>query len=106
MAADEDRRSQGMPAVGGRVVGKVIKGGDAPAADGERPALRPPQSKGVLNSEDYEAMSGAKKILADASAQARQVVEEAMRQKEQVFAEAREAARAEVNVQFAAELAK
>ncbi len=101
----EDRRGGAV-----RVIGKVIKGGAA-SSEGpaeiasDRPALRPP-GKGVLNAEQFEAMTTASKIIQDAKAEAERILEEAQKQREEVFHKAREEARAEVMAAATAELAK
>src|SRR5256885_2947759 len=109
--AEDDRRSQSLPAVVGRVIGKVIKGADMPASPdpGERPALRPPQAvqvKGKINADEYDAMGRAKQIVVDAEERAREILNEALAKRDSEYAKAREEAHAEVAANAAAELAK
>ncbi|MBI3186082.1 MAG: type III secretion system stator protein SctL [Myxococcales bacterium] len=97
---EEDRR--GSPP---RVIGKVIKGDVSSDPGGERPALRPP-TKGVLGSEQFEAMTDAKRIIEEANRKAQEIKDDAERQREEVFKKARDEAKAEVQAQVTTELAR
>jgi len=92
----------------GRVVGKVIKRGDASSepSGGEKPLLRPPPRAGVLNAEEYEAHTQAKQIVLDAQRRADEIKAEAIRYKEEVFAKAKEEAKADVQARQAEEIAR
>jgi type III secretion protein L len=90
-----------------RVIGKVIKsdGGDG-LPSSEKPILPPPRRGGVVNAEEYEAMTHAKQIIAEAQKRADEIKAEAHRFKEEVFAKAREEAKADVQARAAEELAR
>jgi len=92
----------------GRVVGKVIKRGEggSESASAEKPLLRPPPRAGVLNAEEYEAHTEAKRIILDAQRRADEIKAEAIRYKEEVFAKAKEEARADVQARQAEEIAR
>lgn len=86
-------------------VGKVIKGEGSAEPAAERSVQRPPV-RGVLNAEQYEAITAAQKIVEEAKRQAKEIIDQAQLEKEDVFQKAREEARAEVSAQATAELAK
>ncbi len=88
-----------------RVLGKVIKS-DAGEAAAEKPILPPPRRGGVVNAEEFEAMTTAKQIVAEAQRKADEIKAEALRFKEEVFAKAREEAKADVQARQAEELAR
>ncbi len=90
-----------------RVIGKVIKsdGGDGGLASiSEKPLLRAP--RGVLNAEEFEARSDAKRIIEDAMRKGEEIKAEAERFKQEVFAKARDEAKADVQARSSEELAK
>lgn len=92
-----------------RVLGKVIKSdssGEHVAGVPEKPILPPPRRGGVVNAEEFEAMTTAKQIIADAQKKAEEIKAEALRFKEEVFAKAREEAKADVQARAAEELAR
>ncbi len=88
-----------------RVLGKVIKS-DAAEPAAEKPILPPPRRGGVVNAEEFEAMTTAKQIIAEAQRKADEIKAEALRFKEEVFAKAREEAKADVQARQAEELAR
>ncbi|MDP3231799.1 MAG: FliH/SctL family protein [Myxococcales bacterium] len=90
-----------------RVLGKVIKsdsGEHGPVT--EKPMLPPPRRGGVVNAEEYEAMTTAKEIIAKAQQKAEEIKTEALRFKEEVFSKARDEAKADVQARAAEELAR
>jgi type III secretion protein L len=100
----EDER---RPAPASRILGKVIKSGEGgePHA-GDKPILPPPRRGGVVNAEEFEAMTTAKQIIADAQKKAEEIKAEALRFKEEVFSKARDEAKADVQARAAEELAR
>lgn len=88
-----------------RILGKVIKG-DAGEQLGEKPILPPPRRGGVVNAEEFEAMTTAKQIILEAQRKADEIKAEALRFKEEVFAKARDEAKADVQARQAEELAR
>ncbi|MCA2978432.1 MAG: flagellar assembly protein FliH [Myxococcaceae bacterium] len=100
----EDERRSGPAS---RVLGKVIKSGEGGDPHGsDKPILPPPRRGGVVNAEEFEAMTTAKQIVADAQKKAEEIKAEALRFKEEVFAKAREEAKADVQARAAEELAR
>lgn len=107
--ADDERRPPPS-----RILGKVIKSEVAEAAvAAERaplaekaPPAPAPRRGGVLNAEEFEAMTQAKQIIADAQKKSEEIKAEAHRFKEEVFAKAREEAKADVQARAAEELAR
>jgi type III secretion protein L len=100
----EDER---RPAPASRILGKVIKSGDGgDAGPVDKPVLPPPRRGGVVNAEEFEAMTTAKQIIAEAQKKAEEIKAEALRFKEEVFAKAREEAKADVQARAAEELAR
>jgi type III secretion protein L len=87
-----------------RVLGKVIKS-DAGEPAGDKPILPPPR-RGVVNAEEFEAMTAAKQIIHEAQRKADEIKAEALRFKEEVFAKARDEAKADVQARQAEELAR
>jgi type III secretion protein L len=100
----EDER---RPAPASRILGKVIKSGEGgDAHGGDKPILPPPRRGGVVNAEEFEAMTTAKQIIADAQKKAEEIKAEALRFKEEVFSKARDEAKADVQARAAEELAR
>lgn len=90
-----------------RVLGKVIKSDSGEhGAPSEKPLLPPPRRGGVVNAEEFEAMTTAKQIVAEAQRKAEEIKTEALRFKEEVFSKAREEAKADVQARAAEELAR
>ncbi len=98
----DDRRGSGP-----KTIGKVIRG-DSPLGTPQfdKPVLRPPQRQNLLNAEEFEAKQGAKQILDEAHAKAREIVAEGERQKEEIFARARAEAQADVVAKTSEEIAR
>lgn len=101
--APNERKSSAL-----RMIGKVIKGGEASdhSALSEKPLLPPPRRAGVLNADEFEAKGKAKEIIAQAEEEAERIRAQAREHKEKVFAEAREEAKADVAARAAEELTR
>lgn len=97
----DDERRQAAP----RIIGKVIKGDTAVENPGERSVPRAPRA-GMMNAEEFEARTTAQRILEEARQKAQELLDEAKANIEQVKEEAREEARAQVQAEALAELAK
>lgn len=106
---DDSERRPAPPGSGGNQrLSKVIRG-DAANPDNplnDKPLLRPPPRAGVVNAEDFEAMTSGKQIVADAQKKAAQIIEEANRERDSIFAKAAEDARAEVVAKQSEEIAR
>lgn len=103
----DDPRDNRRPGMAPRVIGKVIKSGEAVEAPAlEKPSVPSPRRAGVLNAEEFEAHGKAKEIIAEAMKKAEEIKLEALHFKEEVFAKARDEAKAEVQARAAEELAK
>ena len=104
---DSDRRPA-PPSGSNQRLSKVIRA-DAANPDSplnEKPLLRPPARAGVMNSEDFEAHTSAKQIVATAEKKAAEIVEEANKKRDEIFAKATDDAKAEVVAKASEEIAR
>jgi len=82
---------------------KVIKS-DGSAPESAAPALRP--RGGVVDKAEYEALTGAKEIIARAEQQAAEMINAARAQEQRIIEEAKARGREEGRVEVSAELAR
>jgi type III secretion protein L len=102
---DSDRRPVGPGSGQNQRLSKVIRG-DASSDPNDKPLLRPPPRAGVVNAEDFEAITNAKQIIADANKKAEEIVAEANHKKAEIFARAQDEAKADVTAKASEEIAR
>ncbi|HVE84480.1 MAG TPA: type III secretion system stator protein SctL [Myxococcales bacterium] len=81
---------------------KVIKS-DGSVPESAAPALRP---RGVVDKEEFEALTGAREIIAKAQQQAQEIIAGARAQEQRIHEAAKAAGREEGRVEVSAELAR